>query len=129
MEKTGNAETKANIQLPFHIRKIDSRCPKGHYLLTKKDKKDTYQELCNEASKDKNKAKSQTSSFTHQPQAQAHKKDKRSCWRGHLVTGVNTTKVVKKDKDKVRKNLSHIKYYTCNQKSYYANKCPKKTKN
>ncbi len=41
---------------------------------------------------------------------------------------VNATKVVKKDKDKA-KDLSHIKYYTCKQKDYYANKYPEKPKN
>ncbi len=44
MEKTGNIEAKANLQPPFYVRDIDVRCPKGHHLLAKKDKEDTYWE-------------------------------------------------------------------------------------
>ncbi len=66
VEKAGNAEAKANLQPPFYIREIDSRCPKSHRPLTKKE--DTYREPCDEASKDKDKVKSQTSSFANQSQ-------------------------------------------------------------
>lgn len=41
----------------------------------------------------------------------------------------NTINIVKKDKDKNKKDLSYIKYYTYKQKGYYANKYPKKLKN
>ncbi len=61
VEKTGDAKAKANLQLPFYVREIDSRCPKGYRLLAKKDKENTYREPQNEASKDKNKAKSHSS--------------------------------------------------------------------
>ncbi len=67
VEKTGDVEAKANLQSPFYIREIDFRCLKGHRLLAKKDKEDTYWEPHNEASKDKDKAKSQTFSFANQP--------------------------------------------------------------
>ncbi len=40
----------------------------------------------------------------------------------------NVSKVAKKDKDKA-KDLSHVKYYTCKQKGYYANKYLEKLKN
>ncbi len=129
VEKAGNVEAKANLQSPFYVREIDSRCPKSHRLSAKKDKKDIYQEPHNETPKDNNKAKSQTSSSANQPQIQAPKKNKRGCWGGDPATGVNTTKVAKRDKDKAPKALSHVKYYTCHQKGHYANKCPKKTKN
>ncbi len=62
MEKTGDVEAKANLQLSFYIKDIDTRYPKHHRLSAKKDKEDTYQELQNETSKDKNKAKSYSSS-------------------------------------------------------------------
>ncbi len=130
MEKASDAEAKANLQPPFYIKEIDSRYPKSHRPLAKKDKEDTYREPRDEASKDK--AKSQTSSSANQPQTQAPKTDKRGRWGGHgghPSTGVNTTKVAKKDKDKALKNLSHVKCYTCHQKGHYANKCPKKSKN
>lgn len=58
---------------------------------------------------------------------QAPIKDKGDCRRDHPITMVNATKIAKKDKDKA-KNRSHIKYYICKQKDYYANKCPKSKK-
>ncbi len=71
VEKAGNVEIKANLQPPFYIREIDSKCPKAHRLLAKKDKEDTYWEPRNEASnKDKDKAKSHNSSSANQPQTQ-----------------------------------------------------------
>ncbi len=68
-------------------------------------------------------------SSTNQPQTQAFKKDKchGSRQRGYLATGINTTEVAKKDKDKA-KDLSHIKCYTCKQKGHYTNKYHKKSK-
>ncbi len=60
-------------------------------------------------------------------QTQAPKKDKRGRWEdhgNHPATGVNATKVVKKDKDKAPKDLTYVKCYTYHQKDYYAKKCP-----
>ncbi len=118
MEKTSNVEAKANLQPPFYVREIDSRCPKNHRPLAKKDKEDSYQEPHNEASKDKNKVKSHNSSTSaNQPQTQAFKKNKRGCrgdYRDHPATKVNTTEVAKKDK--VLKELSHVECYTYYQK-------------
>ena len=66
------------------------------------------------------------------------KKDQNSCfcwgepkWQSQgqntLAIGINATAVRKnKDKDKNKKDFSNIKCYTCKQKDYYANKCPKK---
>ncbi len=68
VEKAGNVEAKAYLQPPFYVREIDSRCPKGHCLSAKKDKEDTYRELRDKASKDKDKAKSHNSSLANQPQ-------------------------------------------------------------
>ncbi len=111
MEKAGDAEAKTNLQSPFYVRDIDTRCPKGHRPLAKKDKENTYREPQNEASKDKDKAKSHSSSNSaNQPQTQAPKKDKRGCWGGHPATEVNATEVVKKDK--TPKDLGHIESYT-----------------
>ncbi len=58
VEKAGDVEAKANLQPLFYVRDIDVRCPKGHRLSAKKDKDHIYREPQNEASKDKNKAKS-----------------------------------------------------------------------
>ncbi len=131
MEKAGDAEAKANLQPPFYVRDIDARCPKGHRPSAKKDKEDTYREPQNEASKNKDKAKSYNSSTSaNQPQTQASKKNKRGCQGGHgghPATGVNATEVAKKDK--APKDLRHIECYTCHQKGHYATKCPDKPKN
>ncbi len=133
VEKAGAVEAKANLQPPFYVWDMDARCPKGHRP-SSKTKKDTYREPQNKASKDKDKAKSHNSSTSanqHQPQTQASKKDKRGHrgghGGGHPATGVNATKVAKKDK--APKDLSHIEYYTCHQKGHYATKCPDKPKN
>ena len=99
----------------------------------KKNKDNAYQEQRNNASnRDKKKAKSHNpSSSANQPQTQtsnSRKHQGKERGGGHLATGVNTTKVPKKDKDKA-KDLSHIEYYIYKQKSHYANKCPDKPKN
>ncbi len=128
VEKADNAEAKANLQPLFYVRDIDARCPKGHCPLAKKDKEDTYREPQNEASKDKDKAKSHNSSTSaNQPQTQAPKKDKHGRRGGHPATGVNATEVAKKDK--APKDLSYIECYICHQKGHYTTKCPDKLKN
>ncbi len=128
VEKAGDTQAKANLQPPFYVRDIDARCLKGHCLSARKTKKDTYWEPQNETFKDKDKAKSHSSSASaNQPQTQAPKKDNRGRRGGHPATGINAIKVAKKDK--VPKDLSHIEYYTCHQKGYYAIKCPDKPKN
>ncbi len=136
MKKAGDIEAKANLQPPFYVRDIDTRCPKCDHPLSKNDKEDTYREPQSEASKDKDKAKSHNSSTSanqNQPQTQASKKDKRGRrgghGRSHPATGVNATEVAKKDKDKAPKDLSHIECYTYHQKGHYATKCPDKPKN
>ncbi len=111
MEKAGDAEAKANLQLSFYVKDINVRYSKGHCLSAKKDKEDTYQEPQNEVSKDKDKTKSHSSSaYAYWPQTQASKKDKRGCRRGRPATGVNATEIAKKDK--VLKDLIHIERYT-----------------
>ena len=97
-------------------------------MSAKKDKENTYQESHNEVSKDKNKAKSHIPTFANQPQTQTLKKDKHNYRGDHLATGVNATEVAKKDKNKALKDLSHVEYYTCHQKSHYTTKCPDKPK-
>ncbi len=78
VEKVADIEGRTNLQPPFYIREIDSRCPKDHRLSAKKDKEDTYRKPQNEASKDKDKAKSHSSSTSaNQSHTQAPKKDKR----------------------------------------------------
>ncbi len=67
MEKAGDAEAKANLQPPFYVREIDTRCPKGHRP-SSMNKEDTYQEPQSEASKNKDKAKSHNSTSANQPQ-------------------------------------------------------------
>ena len=66
MEKARNIEAKANLQHPFYIRKIDSKCPKGYRASVKKDKKDAHQEHRDETSKENDKAKSHISSSANQ---------------------------------------------------------------
>ncbi len=128
VKKADDVEAKANLQPPFYVSDNDTRCPKSHRPSAKKDKNDTYREPQNEASKDKDKAKSHNSStFTNQPQTHAPKKDKRGCQGGHPATGVNATKVPKKDKALM--DLSHIECYTCYQKGHYVIKCLDKPKN
>ena len=69
VEKIINIEAKAGLQSYSMIREIDSRCPKKHRLLIKKDKDNDYREYRNKASnKDKEKAKSHLLSFANQTQ-------------------------------------------------------------
>ncbi len=42
MEKASDIEAKTNLQPPFYVREIDSRCPKDHRLSVRKNKEDTY---------------------------------------------------------------------------------------
>lgn len=126
IEKVGDGKAKANLQPTSYVRKIDSKCLKSHSLSSKKDKKDIQGKHHNEASKDREKAKSCTPSITNQPQDS--KKRHRGYQGNCSATEVNTTKVVKKEKFKA-KDLSHVKYYICKQKSHYANKCSDKPKN
>ena len=65
IKNVGDAKVKANLQSPSHIWEIDSRCLKGHHLLSKKDKEDTQWKYHNKASKKK--AKFQTPSTINQP--------------------------------------------------------------
>ncbi len=77
MEKAVDAEAKANLQPPFYVRDIDARYPKRPRPSAKKDKEDIYRKPQNEVSRDKEKAKSHSSSTSvNQPQIQALKKDK-----------------------------------------------------
>ena len=85
--------------------------------MSKKDKEDNQWEYRNEASKDKEKAKSHTPSITNQSQTQDSKKHYKGQQGNRLATGVNAIKVVKKKMDKAQ-NLSHVKFYTCKQKEY-----------
>ena len=79
VEKAGDIEAKANLQPPFYIRKIDSKCPKSYRPSVKKDKKDANWEYSNTASsKDNEKAKSHNLSFVNQLQAQVFKKHSES---------------------------------------------------
>ncbi len=45
MEKASDIEIKANLQPPFYVREIDSRCPKDHRLSAKKDMENLYYKL------------------------------------------------------------------------------------
>lgn len=118
VEKTVNVEVNASLQLFSRTREIDSKYPKDHKLLAKKDKNDANQKYW-DRDKDISKAKSHKPSFIYnQPQIQAPKNNKyqKSCRGGNLATGINATKVAKKNKNKA-KDLSYIKYYTYKQKS------------
>ena len=75
IEKAGDVEAKANLQPPFSVKEIDSKCLKGYCPSVKKDKKDANWKHYNEtSSKDKEKAKFHNLFFANQPQAQASKK-------------------------------------------------------
>lgn len=128
IEKAVDTKAKVSLQPSSRSREIDFRYPKSYRPSAKKDKNEATQEHW-----DADKAKSYNlfpAANTSQSQTQAFKKDKSygSCQGGHSTTGVNATKVAKKNKDNA-KELSHIKCYTCKQKGYYANKYPKKSKN
>ena len=92
VEKTGNTKAKSNLQPAFYVREIDSRCPKSHCPLVKKNKKDTYWEHHNEVFKDKEKDKSYNLSFANQAQIQNFKKCHKSQQKGRPATAVNGTK-------------------------------------
>ena len=69
MKKAGDVKAKANLQLPFYVKDINTRCPKDYRPLAEKNKENTYWEPQNKASKDKDKAKSHSSSISaNQPQ-------------------------------------------------------------
>ena len=126
VEKARDIEAKTNVQPPSFVQEIDFRSPKSHRPLSKKDKEDTQREHRNETPKEK--AKSQTPFTTNQPQTQDSKKRHGGRQENRPATKVNVIKVLKKEKDKA-KDLSYVKCYTCEQKSYYANKYPDKSKN
>ncbi len=101
-EKAVDAKAKTSLQSPSGTREIDSRCPKGYMPSVKKDKENTNWEHWNRV---KDKTKSHNLFFANsQAQTQASKKDKRhkNCQGGDPAIRVNTTKVVKKNKDKAK---------------------------
>ncbi len=68
VEKVGDVEVKVNLQQPFYVREIDSKCSKSYCPLAKKDKEDIYREPQNETSKDKDKTNSHNfSTSANQP--------------------------------------------------------------
>ena len=56
VEKAIDAKAKTSLQLPFGIKKIDFKCPKGYKPLAKKEKNETSQKHQNR-DKDKDKTK------------------------------------------------------------------------
>lgn len=129
VEKIVYAETKARLQLPSKVRKINSRCPKD-YKPPKKDKS-SWNHQDDQAKSSHNFPPVNTYQLKAQTQTQAFKQNKyyqRSHQGDHLAIGINTTKVAKKNKDKAN-NWSHIKYYIYKQKDHYVNKYSKSLKN
>ncbi len=131
VEKTVNAKVKVGLQPSSETREINSRCPKRYKPSVKKNKDNIYWKHRDKASnRNKKKAKFYNPLSANQPQTQASKKCQKSWQKSHLATRINATEVAMKYKDKEKvKNLSHIKYYICKQKSHYTNKCPEKSKN
>ena len=66
VKKVGDIETKANLQTLSYVQEINFRSPKSYRPLSKNDKEDTQWKHHNEMLKEK--AKSQISSITNQPQ-------------------------------------------------------------
>ena len=113
---------------------MDSWCFQGQRP-TKKNNKDSRDFKKNKSSQNPpaNASSSGTQSLLAQPE-----KDQNShfCQREphrqgqgqntHIIS-VNATTIRKdKDKNKDKKELSNIEYYSCKQKGFYANKCPEK---
>ncbi len=129
IEKAVNIEAKINLQPPSKIKQITSWCPKSYRPLVKKDKNDANREHRNR-NKDKAKFSNPLPANSQLQTPSLHKDKCHRNYRGHLATEVIATKMAKKNKDKNKiKNLSHIKCYICKQKSHYAIKCLKKSKN
>ena len=127
--KVGDIEAKANLQSPFYIREIEFKCLKSYCPSVKKNKEDANWKHRNETfSKDKVKDKSHNASSANQLWVQASKRHQRSWQKGATAIEVYVTKIAKKNNDKA-KDLSHVKCYTCKQKSHYASKYLKKPKN
>ena len=130
VKKAVDVEIKANLQPPSGTKEIDFKYLKNYKSSAKKKKikpvksiglktiiRQSLTTLC------------LLIQVSLRPQPLKKKRHK-SRQESHLVTGVNATEVAKKNKDKDKtKNLSYIKCYTCKQKSYYANKYPKNSKN
>lgn len=126
VEKTVEEEVNVTLQSYSRRREIDSKDQWGNCLSLKKNKKhETAQN---------DRARSHSSlTNTNQTKTQTPACKKNKCqgkYWGHLATKVSTTKVSKKnkDKDKNKKDMSHIKCHACKEKSHYANKCRKKLK-
>lgn len=115
IKKTVDTKVKSTLQPLSGTRKINSRYPKGYKSLVKKNKENDSNQEPQNGNKDKTKSHNPFSTNS-QPQIQAFKKNKRHRNRrgGQLATKINTTKMAKKDKDKVE-NLSYIECYTCKQ--------------
>ena len=70
IEKVADIKAKTNLQPSFIVGRIDSKCPKGYYLLIKRKKEDANWEHRNEAfSNNKKKAKSYNPFSANQSQA------------------------------------------------------------
>ena len=134
VDKTIDAEAKANLQAPSKTKEMDSRCSRVQRP-TKKEDKDSRDYKKNKSSQNPpiNASLSGTQSSPAQPKKEQNSRfrQERSRRQGQgqntPATSVNATAVRKnKNKDKDKKDFSNIECYTCKQKGHYANKCPKK---
>ena len=134
VDKTVDVKAKASLQAPSGTREMDSRYPRGQRPIKKEDKDSRdYEKNKFSQNPPTNTSSSGTQSSLAQPKKEQNSRSRRGEPRRQgqgqntPATGVNATAVRKdKDKDKDKKDFSNIEYYTCKQKDYYANKCPKK---
>ena len=137
--KAVKVEAKAGLQPSFYMRETDLQVLRRSQSAHTTAHKVQTQGVVNCGDKSKVKSPASTPAQDFEPSNKARKDKKKKYYRDKrdsrefkdsttLAFGVNAAKVGGKKK-KNKKDVSEVKYFNCNKKKHYVNKCPEPPKN